>query len=247
MNYLGIRMKSSDDIELEWPPTYTVKKHARARHVKLKTSIEHGLELIVPRRFNPKYIPEILEENKAWIEKHLRKIQEQSKNTDTTLPIEILFSGINQTWRIEHIPGNKKLKIIPRPHQELALWGNLDDKKACKMALIAWMKNHARVHLVAQLNMISEQIKLPFKNAVIRDQSSRWGSCSAEKTINLSYKLLFLPPELMRHILIHELCHTIHLDHSDKFWRLVASFDPNWQVYKKMLRDGGKYIPGWIK
>lgn len=233
---------------LSWPPAVTVKKHPRARHVKLKASHKHGLELVVPLRFNFKEIPFILEENRSWIEKQLKKLQAHPPIPKMLiLPSDIIFPAIDQTWRVEYIASNNKLQLLMRPHQELVLLGNIENKLLCKKLLIAWMKEHARTHLIQELNKISEKTRLTYNNATIRDQSSRWGSCSATKSINLNYKLLLLPSHLANHILIHELCHTVHLDHSIKFWRLVASYDPNWEEHRRQLRKIEKNLPDWIK
>lgn len=233
---------------IAWPPAFTVKKHARARHVKLKTSLTHGLELVVPKRFNIKEIPSILETHRSWIEKQLLKIQvETPSEDDIVLPQEIHFPAVQQTWRIDYATNkSSSLKILTRPDREIVLLGKIANKRLCQRALIAWMKHQARTDLIAQLDQISKRINLPYQNAIIRDQSSRWGSCSSEKLISLNYKLLFLPPKLMEHVLIHELCHTVHLNHSGKFWQLVASFDSDWKAHKRELRQADKYIPKWI-
>lgn len=232
---------------MTWPPNVTLKKHARARHIKLKASVQHGLELVVPKRFNPKEIPFILEQNRIWIEKQLLKIQSQFISIDK-LPNEIIFSAINLSWQIEYIASDMKLKLLSRPHQrELVFIGDIQNKLACKKLLIIWVKKQARIYLLNQLEEVSQQIRLSYTHAIIRDQSTRWGSCSSKKSISLNYKLLFLPFELMRHVLIHELCHTVHLNHSDAFWGLVERFDPKWEQHRRELRKADKLIPMWLK
>jgi len=101
--------------------------------------------------------------------------------------------------------------------------------------------------LIHQLNIISEKTQLPYKKATIRDQQTRWGSCTKDKNISLNYKILFLPEHLARHIFIHELCHTIHLNHSDKFWKLVEKFDSHWQEHRRAIRKVNELIPGWLE
>ncbi|MHB1948836.1 MAG: M48 family metallopeptidase [Gammaproteobacteria bacterium] len=232
---------------IAWPPAFTVKKHSRARHVKLKASQTHGLELVVPKRFNTKEIPSILETHRSWIEKQLLKLQSEMQSEEPLiLPREINFQGIQQTWRVDYATSKSRLQILTRPDREIILLGKIENKNLCQKALIAWMKYQARSDLIAQLDQVSRSLNLPYKTAIIRDQSSRWGSCSSDKLISLNYKLLFLPPKLMEHVLIHELCHTVYLNHSDKFWQLVASFDPDWNAHKRELRHADKYIPRWI-
>jgi predicted metal-dependent hydrolase len=235
----------TDDIA--WPPAYTIKKHARARHVKLKATAQSGLELVVPKRFNPKEIPLILEHNKIWILKHLAKIQEQTLfQANLALPTEINLLAFNQCWKVDYIATQSfKLRLITRPNQELVLFGNISDKELCKKLLSTWAKSQAKKLLALRLQQVSSACQLPFQKLTVRNQRSRWGSCSAEKNISLSYKLIFLPAEIMDYILIHELCHTMQMNHSTKFWRLVESFDPNWKEHCKAARHAEHLIPTW--
>jgi predicted metal-dependent hydrolase len=232
---------------LNWPPPFTLKKNPRARHVRLKASTQHGLELVVPLRFNQKRIPEILEINKLWIKKQLEKIEAELKNIEAaTLPTEIIFPVLDQVWKISYIQSdNKKLQMLARPQKELVLLGNISNKETCKKLLLNWTRKQAKIYLPLVLQELSEQTRLPFKTVSIRDQRSRWGSCSSQKAINLNYKLLFLPTLLTRHIIIHELCHTVHMNHSGKFWRLVSSFDSDWKQNSRDTRRAEKLIPLW--
>jgi predicted metal-dependent hydrolase len=233
---------------IAWPPQFTLKKSPRSRNVKLKASARHGLELIVPMRFNQKSIPEILETNKAWIEKQLKNIQAELNAIDSqVLPDAITLPSLNQIWKIQYLKSdNKKLRLMTRPQQELVLFGNTEDKNLCKKLLGAWVRKQAKIYLPARLATLSQQTQLDFSNVTIRSQRSRWGSCSTEKAINLNFKLLFLPTQLVDHILIHELCHTKHMNHSGKFWRLVASHDPQWKFHCHETRRADKLVPLWV-
>ena len=231
-----------------WPPAYVLIKHPRARHVKLKTSIRHGLELVVPKRFNQKDIPEILEANKAWIIKHLAKLREQTDNyLNAPLPDEIVLAAGDLRWKMTYLETeSKKLRVMTRPFQELVLFGNTQDKKLVKKILVTWVKQQAKLFLSARLQQLSDTYGLSFTSITIRNQKSRWGSCTSQKAINLNYKLIFLPAELADHIILHELCHTIHMNHSTSFWRLVAKFDPDWKIHSKETRRAEKFIPPWV-
>lgn len=230
----------------DWPPDYQIKRHPRCKHVKLKASHKHGLEFIVPPKFNIKHIPSLLIENRVWIEKHLFNIAAQQQQMDSEiLPTTIHLRAIHQTWNIFYIESQTALKIITRPHQELVITGDIQNKTECKKLLIKWLKHLAKIHLPMHLDKISQQINLFYKKISIRDQQTRWGSCTKDKNISLNYKIIFLPEHLASHILIHELCHTIHLNHSNKFWNLVATFDVNWQDNRNAVRKLNDYVPLW--
>ena len=232
--------------EITWPPAYLLKRHARARHVKLKASPSHGLEIVVPTRFNLKNIPAILEENKLWIQKRLHEIQATIPK-DEGLPTVLHLRALNQSFIIHYLKSNnKKIKLFERHQGELVLMGDVTDHEQCKKILTIWIKRRAQLFLSQLLQTLSQETQLKFTEVVIRGQRTRWGSCSSSGLISLNYKLIFLPSHLTRHILIHELCHTIHLNHSAKFWRLVASFDAQWKAHNREIRQSENLVPYWI-
>lgn len=232
---------------LDWPPTYTVKHHPRARHVKMRVLPQSGLELTVPKRFNYKRIPEILESNKAWIIKRLSELEVALQHvSNQALPDVIELPAISQTIPVQYIKmESKRIRIMSRPQQGIALLGDVDNQALCKKSLSEWVKVQAEIHFAIWLDTLCKETGLSYNKLVIRSQRSRWGSCSAEKTISLNYKLMFMSYELVRHILIHELCHTRHLNHSVKFWQLVAKFDPAWKEHARQLRKSDQWMPGW--
>lgn len=229
--------------DILWPPPYKIKKHRLAKHVKLRTSKPHGLEITVPYRFNLKDIPAILEENKTWV---LKQIQLWQLKQQSALPDSIELLAIGEVWAIHTLACDAKLEIIQRPHHEMVLVGDIKNIPLAKKILITWLKGQAKTHLVAQLQHISEQIQLSYENVSVRDQRTLWGSCTVNKSISLNYKLMFLPPALVAHVMIHELCHTVYLNHSDKFWALVARHDVLWREHRRALRRADQYMPMWL-
>ncbi|HSW93055.1 MAG TPA: SprT family zinc-dependent metalloprotease [Gammaproteobacteria bacterium] len=225
-----------------WPPDYTVIRHPRSKRVKIKASAKKGLELIVPPRFSLKHIPIILVENRPWIEKQLLKLANPER---ATLPEKIVLRAIDETWSIEYIESDFSARIIARPHQALAVVGAIRNQSICKNLLINWLKQLARHHLKNQLDTVSREIDLTYRKMTIRDQETRWGSCTKDKNISLNYRLLFLPAPLMKHILIHELCHTVHLNHSSRFWKLVEKHDPNWETHRRDTKKVREFVPAW--
>lgn len=238
------------EFDTAWPPAFTLKKRRGARYVRLKTSLRNGLELVVPYRFNKKEIPLVLETNKEWILKQFEKLrQEYTEISQEKLPNQIELAAASEVWQINYIPSNStKVALAKRPQQqELVLLGNITDKFQCQKRLASWAKLQAQQILSDRLQAVSLRTGLLFNEISIRNQRSRWGSCSSNKKICLNYKLIFLPPHLCDHILIHELAHTVHLNHSEKFWQLVAIHDPNWKEHNAATRKAEVFIPRWLK
>lgn len=73
----------------------------------------------------------------------------------------------------------------------------------------------------------------------IRDQKTRWGSCSSRGTLSFNYRLIFAPPEILDYVVVHELCHLTHMNHSKEFWNKVASVMPDYNTHRKWLKEHG--------
>lgn len=78
-----------------------------------------------------------------------------------------------------------------------------------------------------------------YTSITIRDQKSRWGSCSSRGTLSFNYRLIFAPPAVLDYVVIHELCHLTHMDHSKNFWNKVADIMPDYRLQRQWLKDHG--------
>lgn len=96
-------------------------------------------------------------------------------------------------------------------------------------------KEAARSLVLARLTHFNQHYGYTWNRVAIRNQRRCWGSCTSLKNLNFSYKLLFLPPELVDYIIVHELCHLAELNHGSHFWALVAEQIPDYQVRRKAL------------
>jgi predicted metal-dependent hydrolase len=234
---------------MQRPTAYTIRESQRAKRINLRISPQGKLEVVVPLGFDREKVPAIVESHQAWIDKHHSKIkpQTQQKSTEALLPKSLTFLANTETWQIEYTPANvMHIKISELPNTVI-LWGNTNNEALCRKALRSWLTMRAERFLGPWLQALSEDANLPFNQMRVRGQKTRWGSCSSSKNISLNYKLLFLPPQIARYVLIHELCHTIHMDHSKDFWELVKKNDPLYKQWDHDLKDVQQYIPQWVE
>lgn len=230
-----------------WPPDYTIRISRRAKHLSLNISHDHGLEVVLPRADDEVRIIPFLEQNRKWVEKHLAKASYNPRQECAdSLPHSVPLRAIEETWAVEYINYQQRAKIVVHPHEELVIFADLSDPLACRQLLIRWIRARAKQYLGDYLSQLSADINLDYCSFRLRGQRSRWGSCSSNKDIILNYKLIFLPAEIVRYVLIHELCHTVYLDHSFKFWQLVEKFVPNHKILRKQLHQQQHLPPSWL-
>lgn len=114
-----------------------------------------------------------------------------------------------------------------------------DAGRAAQLALSRWYREQASEVLPRRLSELSRQTGLRPARLTIRDQSSRWGSCSVKGSLNLNYKLVMAPPQVADYVMVHELCHLREQNHSKRFWSLVQSLVPDYKAHRKWLRENG--------
>ena len=116
-------------------------------------------------------------------------------------------------------------------------------KSACIVPVCKGSIEEYKKHKAGALKLVTERIDhfsrvygFSLNRVSIRNQKTRWGSCSSRGNININYKILFLPKEMQDYIIVHELCHLKEMNHSKRFWDLVSQTFPNYRELRKQLR-----------
>lgn len=208
--------------------------------MRLAVKPYQGLEVVIPRKFPRKKIPFILQQHEAWIIDQLAKHQHSLQPVE--LPQKIILSLLDTCFLVEYsssdtgrlIETGNTLKIQYR-----------DDLQAIEL-LRNWIRSRAKQILPPMLSQIAGEFAFEYIKTTIRSQKSRWGSCSSSGTISLNDQLLFMPPETVRYLMIHELCHTRFMNHSADFWSLVDSCCDNYQQHDRNLSKGREKVPDWF-
>lgn len=112
-------------------------------------------------------------------------------------------------------------------------------KPAIRAALITWYKNYANDYFTARTQWLSDITGLHPRSVTVKSYKARWGSCSSKGDINFNWQLIQAPQVVVDYVIIHELCHLSHHNHSKYFWDLVTHFDPDYKVQRQWLKDKG--------
>lgn len=109
---------------------------------------------------------------------------------------------------------------------------------------VSLLRVKARNTIRQRLEHYNKHYQLEFHRITIRDQKTRWGSCSSNKTLSFNYRLIQVPLELLDYVVVHELCHLKEMNHSPRFWKLVAETLPHHPILRNQLRKYEKKL-GW--
>jgi predicted metal-dependent hydrolase len=229
-------------------PAHRVRVSKRAKRVLLRVIPGEGLEIVVPVGFDGRSLPAILDRHRAWIARQLDRLGPMVtvELADLPLPerIPLLAEGMIVEMAYQAC-GEGILQLKQRGRARLEMTGDLADRAGCILLLQRWLKHRARRHLATRLQEVSMQTGLRYRSIQMRSQKSRWGSCSNRGTISLNCKLMFIQPELVHYLLIHELCHTIHMNHSEQFWSLVKQHEPDYLNLDSQLHKARDGVPPW--
>lgn len=103
-------------------------------------------------------------------------------------------------------------------------------------------RNAAKAYFPARVAYFHQFTGGQYTTITVRDQKSRWGSCSSRGTLSFNYRLMFAPPRVLDYVVVHELCHLTHMDHSKNFWNMVGEIMPDYKIYKSWLREHGQEL-----
>ena len=176
-----------------------------------------------------------------------RKLRLAAAKVPQTLPEEIHLPALEQSWAVEYRKtASNTVQARVNGNGSLVVSGRVNAGKEVVRALRRWLSRQAKASLIPWIEELSYETGLSFEKVSVRGQRTRWGSCSSKKHINLNWKLLFLSPEVVRYILLHELCHTVQLNHSRRFWSHLAAVEPDYKALNQAAKEGMLGLPGWV-
>jgi predicted metal-dependent hydrolase len=221
---------------------YRLKRVRRSRSVKVR--VEAGGEVVVTAPWlAPKFMIErFVKQNEAWITR-------QKARTRLKQDIYPTFNWDQKT--VSYLGKLYGIQIHPRGESSLHLGGeeqriNLKDDEIilspitglasdARKMLGKWLQHESERFIGESLGVLSQKMGLKHGTVRFRQQKSRWGSCTGEGNLSFNWRLVHFKPEIINYVVIHELAHIKHHDHSPAFWQLVAKFDPTYKTKRQFL------------
>lgn len=219
----------------------------RARQLQVRITPWQGIEVVIPPHTSKQRVRSFLAKQQHWIQDTWQRMQSQIVDAGRALPVVLDLCAIGEHWQVHYRRCLDAHVHTATGAHAITVYHAGDDESACREALRRWLACHAREYLGAKARRMSAVTGFSYRRLQIRGQKSRWGSCSSSGTLSLNYKLLFLEPELVRYLLIHEFSHTRVLDHSPRFWELVARHEPRWRLLDEELGEAWRDIPAWVE
>lgn len=151
-----------------------------------------------------------------------------------SLPKNILIFGHEYQLQIQFNPEHPVGVKIQRPH--LIVNPTTNQPQLVQNELRRFLRSTAQRYLVTRTHQLAQKMGVKFNRLTLRQQKTRWGSCSSKHNLNFNWRLVHFPPQVIDYVIIHELSHLKEMNHSAAFWQLVKTHDPEYPRHKGFLK-----------
>jgi predicted metal-dependent hydrolase len=210
---------------------YTVRRSDRARRVRVRVDPRDGaVEVVLPRRAPAREAARAVEQLGSWIARRRAEVARSQAHVaarDGTVP----YLGASLVL----VPQAGRVRVTRFGHTLLVP----EDEPARREALERWYRARARAEIAPRLDAAAAAVGKSYTKLSIRDQKTRWGSCSSTGAMSFNWRLLLAPEVVLEYVVRHEAAHLAVMDHSPRFWAVMARLMPGYEIPRRWLRDHG--------
>jgi predicted metal-dependent hydrolase len=225
-------------------PDWRVRESLRARRLTVRVFPGGRVEIVVPVGTRSRTVQQFVTHHRRWIDRKVEELRHLVTEPADSLPTAVSFQAVDERLAVEYADAQGPPRVV-ESGAGIVVCGDLTRLPLVRHALHRWLLHKAHAHLVPWLDAVADNHGLEFARAQVRRQRTRWGSCSRSGTISINACLMFQPADVVQYLFVHELAHTVHLNHSRRFWRLVEKFEPGWQALDHELSRGWRHVPHW--
>ncbi len=223
---------------------YVLRVSPKAHRLRMVIRAGSGLEVVVPRGMSLRAHEPFLHEKAAWITQTLDRLHESAPSAEVP-PLadgaRLPFAGrevalcLRNGTRAGHYRAALQGDVLQLSVPDLA-------QATVRRALEHWYRRQAEGVIAERLALHNRVYQYRFGRVTIKAQKTRWGSCSRQGNLNFNWRLLLAPLPVLDYVVVHELCHLRELNHSSRFWDLVAVACPEYAQHRRWLRTHGQAL-----
>lgn len=230
---------------------YTVRRSGRARRMRLNVTPFDGVVVVLPKHLS-RWVntDRFLLENQTWLLKHLEIAGLDPDDKGVLLDRRIApgskipFHGREWVLEVQSEPSIPSVTVTLRSDDELIVvkrvpTSSLEERDALRTIVGNWLRKVATQQIEEVSKVEASRLGVTYHQVRVRGLKSKWGSCNSEGTLTFNWRLILFRPSILRYIVIHELCHLVHFDHSPEFWQLVECQDPDYNSSVEWLKSEG--------
>lgn len=211
--------------------TYQIRRSSKTSGIKIQIKPDAQILVTAPRLIPEFIIRKFIEGQKTWIENNLAKVK---KNQIPVKTDELYI--FDKKYQVVVNDQADKMGVSVRGDKIFV--NNLTKKSSVKIKqqIEEFLKKTAFKYIATRTQILSKQIGIAYQRISLRQQSTRWGSCSSRGNLNFNWRLVHYPPSIIDYVIVHELAHRLEMNHSKKFWEIVKKHDSEYLIHKGQLR-----------
>lgn len=201
------------------------------------------VRVFAPKRAALKDADGFVRERAQWIVEGHRRMAEYVEKREKESTVKdggtVLFQGEPVGVRVEI---KERERVWRDDDGNIRVEVHIEEGEKVRGVIRAWMVEQARVAIEAEVAQLVPIVGRRPGRITIREQRTRWGSCSNKQNLNFNWKLVMAPSEALRYVVVHELCHLWEFNHSARFWAMVEKIQPDYIVWRDWLKKNGKLL-----
>ncbi|HYD35832.1 MAG TPA: SprT family zinc-dependent metalloprotease [Vitreimonas sp.] len=218
---------------------YIHKTNPRSRSFRITVAPNGDVIVSTPRWYMPGSLQQFLEHSAGWVERTKAKMMSRKTHASNNQSVNIFGKAYEKKveYSARHRVGIRiegKSLILNPTSPQLTTWNAAAEKQ-----LNTFLKATAEKYIIPRTHQLGEKMATTFRHITLREQKSRWGSCSSTGNLNFNWRLVHYEPPIIDYVIIHELAHRTHMNHSAAFWNLVAKYDPAHLQHRGWLKRNG--------
>lgn len=221
---------------------YLLKWSSRARRLRLAVQPGGQIEVTAPTGTALARVEQVLREKEPWLRRALERMREATPraaaHSTITDGMPLSFAGQSLQLHLVHDPALPRARAQLRQNILTLHVPTLDQNELHRL-LERWYRHRGKALFEERLAHWNAHYSYRYARVSIKDQRSRWGSCSQKGNLNFSWRLLLAPLPVLDYVVIHELAHIKEPNHSSRFWALVAQTCPSYNEHRRWLRLHG--------
>ena len=227
------------DIDDEHIP-YTVVRDDKSKRIRIKADIEKGFVLSLPNRARVNDALQFIQSQTEWIRRQWKRIEKKRQQfTQLSQPLleRSTIKYLGRDYQVVIDVGERHWPPVVIEDDVIVV--RCVKAELAEGILERWYRRQAKAVISGAIELYKGHMGVNYESLSIKDQKTRWGSCSSKGNLNFSWRLILAPKYALDYVVVHELAHLREMNHSEKFWKIVGTYYSEYQKAERWLKENG--------
>lgn len=216
-------------------------EYRKRKTVEIRIEPSGMVRVRAPKGSDESKVLELLESKSNWIIEHMDKYFEaKEKKTESDYEAGDMYKVLWKSYELKVVINSDIFKAeVKLSDKFILVEAKTEDKEIIASAIDTFYKREARKIIKDRVKIYQKHFKVKPKDITFKNEKSRWGSCTSDRVINFNYRIIMAPLNIVDYLVVHEMCHLAHMNHSKSFWTLVGSILPDYKESREWLKYNG--------